>query len=95
MSDNWGKKEIPPEEARILREHWEWGGRYALLWIVFTIVIFGGAHILFEYLGADPQARVLSFVFLATLVVVNTIWRAVGALAARLEIRRRESDRTK
>jgi hypothetical protein len=43
------KRDLSAEEMRVLREHWEWGGRYAMFWIVFTIVIFGGAHLLFDY----------------------------------------------
>ena len=84
------KRDLSPEEERILREHWEWAGRYAIFWVVFTIVIFGGAHLLFDYLGTDDQTRVLAFIFLATLVLVNAVWRAAGALAARLELGRRE-----
>lgn len=89
MSKGGGKRpDLSPEEMRILREHWEWAGRYAIFWIIFTILIFGGAHLLFDYLGTDEQARVLAFIFLGTLVLVNAIWRAAGALAARLELGR-------
>jgi hypothetical protein len=84
------KRDLSPEEQRILREHWEWAGRYAIFWAVFTILIFGGAHLLFDYLGTDDRARVLAFIFLATLVLVNAVWRAAGALAARLDLGRRE-----
>jgi hypothetical protein len=87
------KPGLSTEETRILREHWEWGGRYAIFWIVFTILIFGGAHLLFDYLGTDERARVLAFIFLSTLILVNAIWRAAGAVAARLDLRRRERDR--
>jgi hypothetical protein len=84
------KRDLSAEEMRVLREHWEWGGRYAMLWIIFTIVIFGGAHLLFDYLGTDERVRVLAFIFLSTLVLVNAIWRAAGALAARLDLGRRK-----
>jgi hypothetical protein len=88
MTEQKGKLDPSPEEMRILREHWEWAGRYAILWIIFTIFIFGGAHLLFDYLGTDERARVLAFIFLGTLILVNAIWRAAGALAARLELGR-------
>lgn len=89
MTDGGDKRPDPsPEEMRILREHWEWAGRYAIFWVIFTILIFGGAHLLFDYFGTDERARVLAFIFLGTLVVVNAIWRAAGALAARLELGR-------
>jgi hypothetical protein len=84
------KRDLSAEEMRVLREHWEWGGRYAMFWIIFTIVIFGGAHLLFDYLGTDERVRVLAFIFLSTLVLVNAIWRAAGALAARLDLGRRK-----
>jgi len=81
-------KDLSPEEERILRGHWEWAGRYAVFWIIFTIVNFGGAHLVFEYFGADDRVRVACFILLATLILINAIWRAAGALAARLEIGR-------
>ena len=89
MNSKKNKRELSSDEERILREHWEWAGRYAILWVVFTIFIFGGAHLLFDYLGTDDRARVLAFIFLATLVLVNAVWRAAGALAARLDLGRR------
>lgn len=92
MTNGSGKWPDPlPQEMRILREHWQWAGGYAIFWIIFTIFIFGGAHLLFDYLGADDRARVPAFIFLATLVLVNAIWRAAGALAARLELGRHKS----
>ena len=88
MSERGGKPDLSAEEIRILRDHWQWGGRYAIIWIILTILIFGGAYLLFDYLGADERAQVLAFIFLGTLVLVNAIWRAAGALAARLELGR-------
>jgi len=78
------------EELRILHEDWAWAGRYAMVWIIFTLLILGGAHLLFDYLGADANLRILAFMLLATLIIVSAIWRAAGALAARLEGRRRQ-----
>jgi hypothetical protein len=88
MSERGDKPDLSAEELRMLREHWEWGGRHAIFWIILTILIFGGAHLLFDFLGTDERARVLAFIFLGTLVLVNAIWRAAGALAARLELGR-------
>ena len=68
-----------------LREHWEWSGGYAIIWIVVTVALFAGAHLLFNYLSLDFPSRVLAFVMLSTLILVNPIWRAIGTLAARLE----------
>jgi hypothetical protein len=74
------------EERRIIRAHWEWASRYAILWIIGTVVIFGGISFVLDYLGADDGVRIPSLVLLATITIVNAIWRAVGALAARVEI---------
>ena len=35
-------KNLTPEEERAIREHWQWAGRYAMVWIIGTILIFGG-----------------------------------------------------
>jgi hypothetical protein len=68
------------------RVHWEWAGRYAILWIIGTVAIFGGISFVLDYLGADDGVRTSSLLLLATITIVNAIWRAVGALAARIEL---------
>ena len=57
-----------------------------MLWIVVALLVFGGVFAVLVYLGADDNVRTLSLVVLAALTVVNAIWRAVGALAARIEL---------
>lgn len=86
------KRHLSQKDMTILREHWEWGGSYAFLWIVVTIAIFIGAHFLFDYLNVDDRTRVLAFILLSTLILINAIWRAAGALAARLELRNRKPE---
>ena len=44
---------------------------------------------MFDYVDADDRIRVPAFVLLSTLIIVNAIWRAVGALAARLALKQR------
>ena len=80
------QRALTEEELRALKEHWEWGGGYAIIWVFFTILLFGGAHFLFDYIGADDGVRVPAFILLATLVLVNAVWRAAGALAARIDV---------
>jgi hypothetical protein len=50
-------KEMTSAERRIMRAYWEWAGRYAILWIIGTVVIFGGISFLLDYLGADDGVR--------------------------------------
>jgi len=85
------KKPLSDEERRVLKEHWEWGGGWAMIWIIFTLLIFGGAHFLFDTMGFDDRIRIPAYIMLATLVLVNAIWRAAGALAARIELATREN----
>lgn len=75
---------LSPGQREIVRAHWEWAGGYALLWIVVTIMIFG-IFLMREYSGVDENVRTQSLVLLATITIVNAIWRAAGALAARIE----------
>ena len=49
-------------------------------------MVFGGVYAVLDYLGADENVRTQSLVVLAAITVVNAIWRAVGALAARIEL---------
>ena len=67
---------LTPEELRVVRAHWEWAGGYAMLWIVVTLLVFGGVYAVLDYLGADENVRTQSLVVLAAITVVNAIWRA-------------------
>jgi hypothetical protein len=78
--------DLTPEQQRIVRSHWEWAGRYALFWIIVTLFIFGATFAVLDYGNASESVRIQSFVLLATITLLNAIWRAVGALAARIEL---------
>jgi hypothetical protein len=79
-------EKLTPEQLRIVRAHWEWAGGYALFWIVVTLLIFGAVYGVLDYLGADEGMRTQALIILATITLVNAIWRATGALAARIEL---------
>jgi hypothetical protein len=92
MTDRKKTPDLSPQEIEILRAEWEWAGHYAIFWVIGTIMIFGGAQFLFDYLGADGQLRTTAFILLATLILLNAIWRAAGAVVARLERARAQQD---
>ena len=77
---------LTPEQESIIRAHWEWAGGYAKFWIIVTVVLFGGVFFAFDYFRANDSIRIQSTVLLATIILVNAIWRAVGALAARIDL---------
>ena len=79
-------RKLTPEQESIVRAHWEWASGYAKFWIIVTVLLFGGAFLAFDYFGADDSVRIQSVVLLATIILVNAIWRAVGALAARIDL---------
>lgn len=85
MNSPFHRPDVRDEEARILRAHWKWTGTHLRLWILYTVVVFGGTWAIFDYIGADDRARLPALILLATLLILNAIWRATGALAARLE----------
>ncbi|HJZ31985.1 MAG TPA: hypothetical protein VKF35_12800 [Hyphomicrobiaceae bacterium] len=78
--------DISPEEWRILRAHCEWSARYAMLWIIVTVIIFGGIFIMLDIVGAGERVEVPSLILLLAITTVNAIWRAAGVLAARIEM---------
>jgi len=80
------RSNLSPEQERMLRGHWEWAGGYAMLWIIGTVLIFGGIFFILDYLNVDENIRTQSLILLGTVTIVNVIWRAVGALAARIEL---------
>jgi len=77
---------MSPEDLQILRKHWEWSGRYAMLWIIVTIIIFGGAFVILDIVGVAERVRIPSFILLLAITTVNAIWRAAGVLATRIEV---------
>jgi amino acid transporter len=79
-------RKLTPEQESVVRAHWEWAGGYAKFWIIVTVLLFGGVFLAFDYFGADDSVRIQSVVLLATIILVNAIWRAVGALAARIDL---------
>jgi hypothetical protein len=88
-------RKLSPEEQRIIRAHWGWAGWYAMIWVIVTVLTFGGIFLIFDFLGADDSIRTPALVLLATITIVNAIWRAAGMLAARIELMlmaRRDSD---
>jgi hypothetical protein len=85
-SENVPRPSLSPKERRIVRARWEWAGQYAMFSIVMCVLIMGGAFAIFDDLGAEEKARTPSLILLATLILINVFWRAVGALAGRIEL---------
>ena len=67
------------------REHISWSHRFALFWLVLSLVLFGGAYALAEIGDMSDANRTLMFVMLGTIIVTNAIWQAAGLALARLE----------
>jgi hypothetical protein len=88
-------KDLSPEQERIVRVHWKWANRHATFWIIISVLIFGGMFAVFDFVGADESTRTQSFILLAVVTLVNAVWRAVGALAARVELIMRSEDSQK
>ena len=49
-------------------------------------MILGGAFAIFEYTGADERARTPAIILLATMILINVVWRAAAQLTARIEL---------
>jgi hypothetical protein len=67
------------------REHLTWSYRFASLWLVLSLVVFGGAYALAELQEMSDATRTLMFVVIGTIIVTNTVWQAAGFALARLE----------
>lgn len=84
---------LTPEQLRLVRAHWKWAGGYAMFWIVVTVAIFAGVLLILDYFGADDAVRTQSLLLLTAVTLINAIWRAAGALAARIDLTLRRNDR--
>jgi hypothetical protein len=63
--------------------------RCAIFCAVFTILFFSAAHLLFDYFGTEHRShQTLAFLFVATLILVNYVWKAVGPFTERMKLRR-------
>jgi hypothetical protein len=74
-----------PRGKAILREHLQWANRVALVWVIFTVLLFAGGSWLFDEMRAPEDIRAPAAVLLATIVIVHTIWMAAGMALARLQ----------
>jgi hypothetical protein len=74
-----------PRRLAILREHFRWANGFALLWIIFTVLIFTGGSWLFDEMHGPESMRTPCAVLLATIVIVHAIWMAAGMALARLQ----------
>ena len=79
-------------ELQVLRKHWEWSSRYIVLSLVLCFAIMGVAFGTFEYTGMDERARTPALILLATMILINVIWRAVATMAGRIELMLLERD---
>jgi hypothetical protein len=62
-----------------------WSHRFALFWLVLSLVLFGGAYAVAEIGEMSEANRTLMFVMLGVIIVTNAIWQATGLALARLE----------
>jgi hypothetical protein len=67
------------------REHLSWAYRFALFWLVLSLIIFGAAYALAALEELSDTSRTLMFVMLGTIIVTTAVWQATGFALARLE----------
>jgi hypothetical protein len=67
------------------REHLTWAYRFALLWLVLSLAVFGGGYAASELEEMSDATRTLMFVMLGTIIVTSAVWQAVAFALARLE----------
>ena len=80
------QRALTEEELRALKEHWEWGGGYAIIWALFTILLFGGAYFLLDYIGAGDGVRIPDIHLACDTRSCECGLACGGALAARIDV---------
>jgi len=68
-------------ELQIFRAHQEWASHFIVYSLVACFVIA-----IFEYTGADERARTPALILLATMILINVMWREAAELTARIEL---------
>lgn len=77
-------------DTKSFRSHWEWGERHAAIWSFFCLLLFAGSQYLMDEMSVGSAVRIQAFILLALLILVNAVWRAAGAIVARLESHKTE-----
>lgn len=80
------RQTLSERDLQIFRSHGEWASRFIAYSLVACFVILGGAFAIFEYTGADDRARTPALILLATMILINVVWRAAAQLAGRIEL---------
>jgi hypothetical protein len=80
------RQALSERELQIFRAHGEWASNFIIYSLVACFVILCGAFAIFEYVGADERVRTPALVLLATMILINVIWRAAAEVAARIEL---------
>ena len=75
----------PHPDLEAVRVHAMWARRHAIIWVLFSLALFAGAFFLLEDSRVSESSRASMLVILATLLIVNTVWQAAGAIVARIE----------
>jgi hypothetical protein len=74
------------DRIRILKLHKGWADKSMVLWQVFILLLFGGIYFFLDQLGVGAADRAAALVLLAVMVLVATIWQAVGLGIARVHM---------
>jgi len=82
----------PQTDLEAIRRHAQWARRHATIWVMIALGLFVAAFFLLDDAGVTETSRTSFLVILATLLIINTIWQAAGALAARVEAIVRDRD---
>lgn len=80
------------EYFHLIRLHKGWSDRFAILWLVSVVLLFGGTYGILDGLHAEASMRAELLIFLAVLVLTLVIWQAVGLGVARIHMIIRELD---
>ena len=67
------------------REHLSWAYRFAVFWLIFAIIIFGGAYLFSDFEQLSEANRTLMLIMLGTIIITSAVWQTIGFALARLE----------
>ena len=89
-----GRQRLSERELQVLRAHGEWASRFIIYSLVACFVILGGAFAIVDYIGVDDRARIPALILLATMILINVVWRAAAEVTGRIELMLAKRDNT-
>jgi len=83
MPTEMQRKQPSQEQVRIMKLHKRRADRFTLLWLGFALLLLTGFQVVLDHFAIAAAERTGVMILLALLILIATVWQAVGLGVAR------------